>query len=323
MRFIELYFNPEKKEYPDSVFNSFCYEPENIYEKRRGYLFIVGELKNPLPSNLKLLSETANCIKENYYSSPVRYSPEKSFKEALKEANLFLEKITRKGQVSWLGNFNMAVLNILPQKNNRFIVNFSKVGNIKVFLLRLGYVINIGKNLDFSEIEPYPLKVFGNIVLGRILVDEIVTIITKDVFDYFSENNLLAALARESNFNKNKVESILKSRKKDLDNLYGVCLFCVMENQNTSEQKQKSSIFFGKTKEKFSLGKIVKDIFSLNRIKQRVTEKMSSLFKVKKIILSRKRLSDFRLSAGQVFNRKNVILIVMFILLLLIGIMLF
>lgn len=34
MKVFEFHFNPQLR--PDLIFDSFCYEPENIYEKRMG-----------------------------------------------------------------------------------------------------------------------------------------------------------------------------------------------------------------------------------------------------------------------------------------------
>ncbi|GAI13815.1 unnamed protein product, partial [marine sediment metagenome] len=46
MQVFELHFNPKLKE--DQIFDSFVYEPENIYEKNLGSLYVIGELRNAL-----------------------------------------------------------------------------------------------------------------------------------------------------------------------------------------------------------------------------------------------------------------------------------
>ncbi|KPJ71313.1 hypothetical protein AMJ50_02340, partial [Parcubacteria bacterium DG_74_3] len=55
MQVFELYFNAGLQS--DLIFESFCYEPENIYERRVGSLFMVGALKNALPKNHYFLNK--------------------------------------------------------------------------------------------------------------------------------------------------------------------------------------------------------------------------------------------------------------------------
>lgn len=208
MQVFEFHFNPPLQSKRrtgqiapkgDLLFDSFCYEPENIYEKRLGSLFVVGEIKNVLPQNAKFLNNFAGFLKKQYYSSPVRFSPETGFRESLKKSNEFLEAIAKKGDVSWLGNLNLAVLAL-----RNFELNFSKVGTIKILLLRQGQVIDIGKNLEFSEIEPYPLKIFDNIVSGKLLENDIILVLTKEIFPVFSEGSGLPLTSQQKNRGKKK-----------------------------------------------------------------------------------------------------------------------
>ena len=62
MQIFELHFNPKLKE--EQIFDSFVYEPENVYEKRLGSIYMVAELQNALPQNLKFLDELAKVIKK-------------------------------------------------------------------------------------------------------------------------------------------------------------------------------------------------------------------------------------------------------------------
>jgi len=109
MLVFEFHFNPKTKE--DLIFDSFCFEPENIYEKRVGSLYMLGLLKNVLPQNIHFLERLARVIKEKFYSSTL-VKPEKSLKNSLKEANDFLENIAKRGDVSWLGNLSFGVISL-------------------------------------------------------------------------------------------------------------------------------------------------------------------------------------------------------------------
>ncbi len=290
MKVFELHFNPppqskrgtgQAKAKEDLIFDSFCYEPENIYEKRLGSLFVVGELKNTLPQNLKFLHNVANFIKKQYFSSPVRFSPETALKESLKKANEFLEGIAKRGDVSWLGNLSLAVFNLTQRQKpgQTAELNFTKVGAMKILLLRTGQIIDIGKNLEFSEIEPYPLKIFGNIVSGKLAEGDILLLLTQDLFSVFSEGQVLSKkksrkskkdkskpfqsfsliekIALISPFDEKKLKNVLKTEEEKLERACGTCLLCVVTKEALAEKTKPAAFTFQKEAEKFSIQQVL------------------------------------------------------------------
>lgn len=274
MQIFEFHFNPKQKE--DLVFDSFCYEPENVYEKRLGSLFLIGEIKNAILQNLKFLDNFASFFKKEYYSAPIKLSPEASLKEGLKKANEFLEGVAKSGDVSWLGNLNLAILSL---KN--FELNFAKVGMIKILLLRQGQIIDIGKNLEFSEIEPYPLKIFGNIVSGKLTENDIILVLTQDIFNFFSEQNLLSEFSELSKqddgagVNEKKLKKILKAREKELLKNSGVCFLCLLTREVWIEEKKPRAFTFQKPREKFSIKKVFLPI--INSVRNFIFSRLKSL----------------------------------------------
>ena len=275
MRIFELHFNPSPKE--DLIFDSFCYEPENVYEKRLGSLFLVGELKNTLPQHLKFFDNLANFLKKQYYSAPARFSPETALKEGLKRTNEFLEKIVKSGDVSWLGNLNSAVFNLTLCRNKWWEINFTKTGDIKILLLRDGEIIDMGKNLEFQDIEPYPLKIFGNIVSGKLVEGDMVLVITKDIFSVFNESRSVSVASRQKlkkgkGFNRSpsvieqialispfdgteakKLKDILKLKEQELLKTSGICLLCFLTKETWAADKKPKIFTFQRETEKFSI----------------------------------------------------------------------
>ena len=95
MRIFEFHFNPKAK--TEMIFDSFCYEPENLYEKKLGSLYLAGELKNALPQNNKFLDHLSEFLKKEFYSS-IKRSSENSLKDSLKKSNAYLGEIGKKGE---------------------------------------------------------------------------------------------------------------------------------------------------------------------------------------------------------------------------------
>ena len=266
MQVFELLFNAPSRsdtqaQKQDIVFDSFCYEPENIYEKRIGALYLVGALKNVLPKNIRFLDNLAATIKENYYKIPNRsdsdikilnrsdskfrsksidlMTPEKSLKQSLKETNEYLEKIAKSGDISWLGNLSFAVLSVVPfqEKYQRAVFNLAKVGDLKILVLRDKQIIDIEQKLRLEDIEPYPLKIFNNIISGELIENDRLLILTKEVFETFCKQSLLDKIADITIFEEDKLLKILKIERNLLLKISGVCLLIVLSQQALPKKK--------------------------------------------------------------------------------------
>ncbi|MDO8558828.1 MAG: hypothetical protein Q7R84_00650 [bacterium] len=200
MKVFELHFNPRGRK--DSVFDSFVYEPD---------LCMAGELTRALPQNGSFLDSISGAIKNEFQTKA-------NFSEALKQANIFLDKETKTGNVNWLGNLNFAIINIKDS-----ILNFTKVGNIRILLLRDGDVLDIGQNLELQDQEPYPLKVFSNIASGKLSARDKILIATEEIFHVISKNeiifNQLSHVTKET-----ELRSIFKSDREALSEISGICL---------------------------------------------------------------------------------------------------
>jgi len=254
MQIFEFHFNPRAKS--DLIFDSFCYEPANVYEKRLGGLYMLGFLKNTLPQNAGFLENLQKTVKERFYKT-ISSTAERSLKDSLKRANEFLEKITRDGDVSWLGNLSFAVISLKD-----FDLNFTKVGDLKIILLRHGQIIDIDQKLKFEDIEPYPLKIFGNIVSGKLAENDVILVLTKDIFESFVKEGILKKLAELSLSpslveDLRKFKNILNGKKEKLSEISGICLLALLTKEVSIKQKETLV-----QKKIFSFKKIFKPLIS-------------------------------------------------------------
>jgi hypothetical protein len=282
MRIFQFYFNPRARE--DLIFDSFCFEPENIYEKRLGSLYMVGVLKNALPKNYNFLEKISKFIKERFYKKTLS-KPERALRETLKETNEFLGKIAKEGDVSWLGNLSFAILNL---KN--FELNFTKVGEIKFYLIRGKKVIDIDKRLKLQDIEPYPLKIFGNVVTGKLIENDLVLVLTKEVFDFFQNENLIQSIKGLDYFTEKDFKKILDEKKETLSQVKGIAFFISLSKEISKEKKE---IIAPKALKEFSLREIFSPFlktkklkpFSFSEIFSPLKEKIFALLKNPKFLL--------------------------------------
>ena len=185
---------------------------------------MAGELAKAFPQNNDFLNSLSDIIKNEFYNHG-------NLSEALKEVNNFLGKETKAGNVNWLGNLNFAVLNIKDS-----ILNFTKVGNIKILLMRDGEILDISQNLELQDQEPYSSKVFSNIASGKLLAHDKIVILTDEVFSAISQNeailNQLSQVAKEK-----ELKSIFKLGGEAISNISGLCLLISEESVGLTTPK--------------------------------------------------------------------------------------
>ena len=210
MKVFEIHFKDNKED----IFDSFCYEPENIIEKKLGSLYMAGSLRKS--NNTLLLSQIAKTIKEKYYASS-SIASDQALKDSLKAANEFLEQLSQKG-IDWAPGLNFSVMAISNSE-----INFTKVGGNKILLFRSNQIISIDDKLKFQEIEPYPLKIFSNIASGELANEDLVLMLTPAVFNFFQEHKLLKEISqlKTSGFSEKAMREIISRNHPKLS---GVCL---------------------------------------------------------------------------------------------------
>lgn len=300
MQVFELHFNPKGRE--DRFFDTFLYEPENIYEKRLGSLYMAGELTQALPQNAHFLNDLAAVIKKEYYSSGLKKSREISFRDAFKKANQFLDEESKRGNVSWLGNLNFATLNFKD-----LVLNFTKVGDIKILLQRGEELLDIGQNLEYQDTEPYPLKIFGSIVTGKLSQNDKIIILTKDAFSSLTQKeDFLNQLSKVSD--EKGLKEILKTKKQILSEISGICLLLIV----SEKLEPKKTITFRKKPPKFSFKKtFLKPIsyLPLPKLKLKAPSLKPLAFRVPSLKLPSPKIPRIKL----VIPKKKILLILILI----------
>ena len=134
-------------------------------------------------------------------------------------------------------------------------MNFTKVGDIKVLVMRGRKVIDIDEKVRLQEIEPYPLKVFSNTVSGKLSENDMVLVLTEDIFNFFKNQNLLEEIAKLEPFTEKGLKEILSGKEELLGNNSGVLLTIIVTKEIQAGKKETIS---PKVLKEFSL----KEVFS-------------------------------------------------------------
>lgn len=211
MQSFEYFFNPHLRK--DTQLNVFSLRPENPDKKHLGNLYLIVEYSNSLIKNNSILEELIHTIKEEFYSR--KKLPEENLTKALKKGNEFLNKQANSGDVSWLGNLNIVVLNI----NNNYL-HFSKSGNMKILMLRGDELTNIAEDMEIKETGT-SFKFFPNIASGLLAANDKIMVLNQELFEDFYDK-ILSELINIPEINNKNIRKFFKEKRKETKKFFGV-----------------------------------------------------------------------------------------------------
>jgi hypothetical protein len=308
MQIFELHFNPKAKE--DYIFGTFLHEPENTSERKLGGLYQAGEAKNAVPKrSLDFMAQISKVIRKGYYSSESK-EQEKALLFALKRANEHLSDEVRTGNVNWLGNLNFTALSLKDSE-----IAFTITGDMKIVLMRNGELIDIGKELNLKEIEPYPLKVFFNTASGKISEKDTLFIATKEVYIFLREQGVLGNLSKCSKIESAEIKKNIPQAlfsKGEGSKISGFFLIFTFSKKN--DKKNTLEMLFQREGKKDDAPRLFSFSLLIKKLKQGIKNIRIPAPKIPKsapIIEKLKKVKKPR--------KKAVLLIVSFVLLLLLG----
>ncbi len=211
MQALEYYFNPRLK--PDTKFGVFSFRPPETSKNHLGNLYLVFEFTNSISKDKNFPQEISEIINKEFYLDPKR-TPEKSLTEALKKINQFLEQKSSNGEVGWLGNLNMAVMNL----SNSFL-HFSRSGNIRILLLRGDELTEINEDMEF--LSGSMLKTFSNIASGRLFNEDKIMILNQSLVENFYDS-VFSELINLPRIDDKSLKKFFRTKKQEMKGWSGV-----------------------------------------------------------------------------------------------------
>ncbi|MCD6270485.1 hypothetical protein J7J23_01750 [bacterium] len=223
-KFYEFFFNPKLDK--NIIFDTFCFTPETNQEKRLGWLYMAGQLKNALLQGKNLLQNIAEVAQQEYYNCKNENS-EECFKLSLQKVNKFLAEEIADGNTSWLGNLSFSIINILPD----FSTRISKTDGLILLVLKDKEIFSINDNLKYNQ----PTKAFSNIISGKLEKNNKIIISNPEIIELFQERQILKEILYDEK--AKKIKKIFRSEKNFLKEAFGFCLLVVLRNKKFSLKK--------------------------------------------------------------------------------------
>jgi hypothetical protein len=151
---------------------------EDTKKKNMGEVFVIVEITRPWLGISQIGSRIINTFRKAYYDGDSS-SDLVNFEKAVKTVNEMLLKLTEQGETDWIGRLN-AVIGIMIDRE----VHITSAGLAQAYLFRDGKISHITEKQDNNE--PHPLKTFGSIISGTLLVDDIVFMTSSELINTIS-----------------------------------------------------------------------------------------------------------------------------------------
>ncbi len=295
MQIFEIYFNPKKE---NCIAETFHYKPKSAYESKIGRVYLLGEIVAPEKKDAPFLQNLFFTLRENFYKDSSILT-EKALQSTLLKVNSFIREHKKRE------NLNIA---IIASKN--FSILASKIGDVKIFLISRGKIIDIGK-----EVEDGDFNFFDSIVVEKMKKNDKLIILSSEIYSFFVENKILQKVANES-LGEDIAKKISAFHKENFPEIFGVAIII---DHSTSIKEEGEKTISEEEKKQFSFKKIVKKSFPLLFIKKRkkTKEKKEDIkFKPKPPLSLKKMTPSLSIKSNQ---KKAILLITSLVFVVAIG----
>lgn len=248
MQIFEFQFNPKKR---DRKVETLSYEPE----RGNRSLYLIGEIRNIIPGNEKLLKWIIKIVRDEYESQSSE-SAEDALKNSLIKVNEYLSVEIARDNVSWLGNLHLAALSVSGSR-----VNIAKIGKISAFLVGFEKINELNDKIeDRASSNDFKPKTFGTIISGKLGRGERIAILTEEAMDVFKKSGILKKISELPFLDKKIIEDLIDSQKKEISKISGS--FFLLDTNGPPKEKRS---FLSENEVIFSLKEIIIPIKELIR----------------------------------------------------------
>jgi hypothetical protein len=187
--------------------------PEDSSKEAMGEAYVLVEITRPWFPVSQIGSRIVTTFKKAYYSGESS-SDLVNFEKAVKKVNEMLLSLTEQGETEWIGHLN-AIIGILINKE----VHITSAGLAQAYLFRDGKVSYITEKQTANE--PHPLKTFGSIISGTLLVEDAILMATPELSNITDLSTLKGFFEESSAYNigSQLLKLIKKQKKKALGSI--------------------------------------------------------------------------------------------------------
>ncbi|PIP32077.1 hypothetical protein COX24_00170 [bacterium (Candidatus Gribaldobacteria) CG23_combo_of_CG06-09_8_20_14_all_37_87_8] len=192
---LEYHFNPEISQKNGTFFETCCFSPTTCKEKQAGLLYLIAESEG----RSDLIKELFQIIEQEFYQN--------GFQTALDKTNEFINQNN-------LTSLHLAILALsYPYK-----IRVSKIGKIKILLLRNEVVFDVISELDNQGLFKF--------IEGNLQKNDKLIFLTNSIFNVFLKYKVLAKIAQR---NEKELKTFFKENKTFFQTICGTLIIAFIK----------------------------------------------------------------------------------------------
>lgn len=158
--------------------------PTPAEEQMLGKLVLLCELESNDAVNLDIIHELERELTESYYGSD-ELNPEIAFEQALAKVNQKVADLVADYAKNWHETLHIAALVLHGE-----YIHLADYGRLHAFLIHQDKITDILSSTPRLHDTPSALKIFTNVVSGKIQAGDYLLLSTTSLLDYFSQEKL-------------------------------------------------------------------------------------------------------------------------------------
>lgn len=197
-----------------------------------GSLFLTISIGGSIDKGSKIADILQEISRLEYFNTAPdkEANPIKNFEKTINKINQTFTNLIESNHIEWLDKLNLAIASVY--KNN---IQLVYTGNIKVYLFRESSLMSLNNK---KKSDSKPTKIFSNIVSGTIQEKDKLFFSTKELLDYFSEDNIKNIITgnspKEASF---QLQTALSKNQKNVDPIASIVIEARPESEKSVEEK--------------------------------------------------------------------------------------
>ena len=198
-----------------------------------GSLFLTVSIGGSIHKGSKIADILQEVSRLEYFNviPDKKADPVKNFERTINKINQTFTTLIESNHIEWLDKLNLSIASIY--KNN---IQLVCTGNIKIYLFRENSLMSLNNNKETPKSAPR--KIFSDIVSGTIQEKDKLFFSTKELLDYFTEENIKNIVTknspREASF---QLQSALSESQGNVDPIASIFIEAKSPSEKSVEEK--------------------------------------------------------------------------------------
>ncbi len=200
-----------------------------------GSLFLTISIGGGIHKGSKIADILQEVSRLEYFNitPDKKTDPVKNFEKTINKINQTFTSLIESNHIEWLDNLNLAIASLFQNK-----IQLVCTGNIKIYLFRENSLMSLNNYKGKSKSAP--TKIFSDIVSGTIQKKDKLFFSTKELLDYFTEDNIKSIVTnnspREASF---QLQTALSKNQSNVDPIASIFIEAISESEKSIEEKLK------------------------------------------------------------------------------------